>query len=80
MAPANCPGQDLRYWTHEDIYELPCVHCGQLIEFYKDDLRRTCPHCSHCMVNPRNNMACAAWCKHAEECLAQLGRANQTDR
>jgi len=72
MAPRQCPGQDLRYWTPECIYENCCTQCGKPVEFFKDDLRRRCPHCGAYTVNPRNDMACAAWCQHAEECLAQM--------
>lgn len=70
----SCPGQDLRYWKPEDLFESPCAHCGESLEFFKDDLQRKCPHCGEMTVNPRNDMACAAWCKHAKECLEQLGR------
>lgn len=70
----HCPGQDMRYWKPEDICEEPCSHCGGPIEFFKDDLRRRCPHCGQFTANPRNDMSCAAWCKHAKECLEQLGR------
>jgi endogenous inhibitor of DNA gyrase (YacG/DUF329 family) len=74
MSNSNCPGQDTRYWKPEDIYEMPCAQCGKPVEFFKDDLRRKCPHCGDYTVNPNNDMACAAWCKYAPECLAQLGR------
>lgn len=74
MADPHCPGQDLRYWKPEDIFEALCSHCGRPVEFFKDDLRRICPRCGEFTVNPKNNMACAAWCKHAPECLAELGR------
>ncbi|MCL5103051.1 MAG: phage terminase large subunit family protein [Armatimonadetes bacterium] len=74
MAKPQCPGQDMRFWKPGDIFEIPCVHCGQPMEFFKDDLRRKCKHCGKYSVNPKNDMACAAWCQHAPECLAQLGR------
>lgn len=74
MNNQNCPGQDLRYWKPEDIFEAPCAHCGGNVEFFKDDLRRKCPNCGKFTVNAKNDMACAAWCKHAKECLEQLGR------
>jgi hypothetical protein len=45
-----------------------------MIEFFKDDLRRTCPSCGAKTVNPKNDLACAAWCKEAAACLAQMGR------
>ena len=74
MKRASCPGQDTQYWKPEDIFEAPCVHCAQPIEFFKDDLRRKCPHCGKYAINPRNDLSCAAWCKRAAECLDQLGR------
>ena len=74
MPKFNCPGQDTRYWKPEDIFESPCANCGKNMEFFKDDLRRKCPHCGEFTVNPKNDLACAAWCKHAKECLEQMGR------
>ncbi|HEY3417300.1 MAG TPA: hypothetical protein VGM23_10500 [Armatimonadota bacterium] len=74
MAKRNCPGQDTQYWGPESLFEEPCVHCGAAIEFFKDDLRRICPHCGGYTVNPKNDLACAAWCASAAECLAQMGQ------
>lgn len=74
MAKQNCPGQDTQFWKLDSIFELACVHCGKTIEFFKDDLRRRCPHCRQYMVNPKNDLACAAWCASAAQCLAQMGR------
>ncbi|MEI6915712.1 MAG: hypothetical protein WCL39_11315 [Armatimonadota bacterium] len=79
MATPNCPGQDLRYWKPEDIYEQPCAHCGKPIEFFKTDLHRKCPSCGGFSVNPRNDMACAAWCNSAKECLKQLDKPPQEE-
>jgi DNA-directed RNA polymerase subunit RPC12/RpoP len=73
MAEIHCPGQDLRYWKLDDVYEVVCVHCGARIEFFKDDPRRRCKACDKLMLNPRNDMSCAQWCKHAKECLESLG-------
>jgi len=30
---ADCPGRDRSSWTYDDIYEVPCSACGELIEF-----------------------------------------------
>jgi predicted RNA-binding Zn-ribbon protein involved in translation (DUF1610 family) len=59
----------MQYWTPDDIYEVPCFGCGQPIEFFKDDLRRKCPNCGEQRVNPKKDLSCAAWCKHAKECM-----------
>jgi NADH pyrophosphatase NudC (nudix superfamily) len=79
MARRNCPGQDTRFWTPDHIYDHPCAQCGAPVEFFRDDLRRVCPHCGAHTVNPKNDLACAAWCAHAAECLAQMGRALPAD-
>lgn len=73
MAEIHCPGQDLRYWKLDDIYEIECAHCGAHIEFFKDDPRRLCKACGKHMLNPRNDMSCAQWCKFAKQCLESLG-------
>lgn len=70
---SNCPGQDTRYWTPKDVYEIPCTECGKSIEFFKDDLKRNCPHCGRQNLNPNNDLSCAEWCGAAVECLEELG-------
>lgn len=74
MTTRKCPGQDTRNWTVNDIYEVSCPHCGFQVEYFKDDLKRACPQCGKCVVNPKNDMACAAWCKSATECLEQISQ------
>ncbi len=71
----HCPGQDPRFWKAEDVSEEPCIHCGKVVEFFKDDLRRKCPYCRQMTYNPHHDLACAAWCPSAEQCLAQYGRS-----
>ena len=73
MSKPQCPGQDTRYWKPEDVFEVPCARCGRPMEFFKDDLKRNCPHCAQPNLNPRNDLACAAWCKAAPECQEELG-------
>ena len=73
MFEQRCPGQDTRYWKLTDIFESMCVHCGRPIEFFKTDLKRSCPHCGLDTLNPRNDLSCAGWCKSAKECLASVG-------
>ena len=69
MIGTKCPGQDMRYWTAEDVYEENCPQCGELIEFFKTDIRLRCPNCKTRVANPRFNMGCAEWCAYAEQCL-----------
>lgn len=67
----RCPGQDLRFWTPRDIFDVGCPHCGGTIEFWKDDPSRRCPGCGREARNPRLDVGCAEWCKYAAECLGQ---------
>jgi endogenous inhibitor of DNA gyrase (YacG/DUF329 family) len=68
----RCPGQDQRYWTAEDIFDVRCPSCGKDIEFWKDEPMRFCASCGKEVRNPRIDLGCAKWCKHAEECLGKL--------
>uniref|UniRef100_A0A832LU56 Phosphohydrolase n=1 Tax=Caldimicrobium thiodismutans TaxID=1653476 RepID=A0A832LU56_9BACT len=68
----RCPGQDWRYWKEDAIFEVNCPHCGESIEFFKDDTVRKCPHCKRTVPNPRMDFGCAAYCKYAELCLGEL--------
>jgi hypothetical protein len=65
---AICPGMNPMNWKIEDIFEVLCVSCGTSIEFWKDDVKRTCS-CGKVIFNPRLGNLCLAWCDKAEECL-----------
>ena len=68
----QCPGQDNRYWSGEAVYELPCPHCGNELEFFKDDSQRTCKQCGHKVLNPKIDFGCASYCPYAEQCMGAL--------
>lgn len=68
MTRTICPGQDTRYWKPDDIFDAACPACGGRVEFFKDDVSRTC-RCGHLIENPRVGLGCARWCGHAVECL-----------
>ena len=34
MSPPRCPGQDTRYWTADDAFDIKCPHCGHEMEFF----------------------------------------------
>ena len=82
MAIGNeqCPGQSTMFWRPEDVHEKPCPHCGYLIEFFKIDLKRSCPQCHREVLNPKANFSCAEWCKHAEECLGPILYTQVTEK
>ena len=65
----KCPGQDMRFWGPQDVYEVTCGACGYRVEFFKDEPTRICRNCGNRLVNPRLALGCAQWCEHAKECL-----------
>ncbi len=68
MPDAHCPGQDLRTWKPEDICDVPCPTCGNLVEIWKDEPVRTCPKCHQPVPHPRLNRGCLQWCVRAKDC------------
>jgi hypothetical protein len=69
----KCPGQDTRYWKPGDIFDVECPHCGNTVEFFKDEVTRLCKGCKNKIVNPRMDFGCAGYCQFAEQCLGSLG-------
>lgn len=65
----RCPGLDKKNWTSKDIYELPCPFCGNLIEFWKDDIKRKCKKCGKIIKNKKIDLGCAEWCKFSDKCI-----------
>lgn len=68
----QCPGQDNRYWDGEAVFEVSCPHCGNKLEFFKDDSQRSCKKCGNRVLNPRIDFGCATYCSHAEQCLGAM--------
>jgi len=68
----QCPGQDSRYWSGEDVFEADCPNCGHSVEFFKDDSQQKCRKCGHRMLNPKMDFGCASYCPHAEQCLGSM--------
>ncbi|MGM0652317.1 MAG: hypothetical protein ACQES4_05995 [Bacillota bacterium] len=78
MIGTKCPGQDMRYWTADDVYEEDCPKCGEPVEFFKTDIRLRCPNCKAKMANPRFDMGCAQYCAYAEQCLGPGAKGMQS--
>ena len=68
----KCPGQDMKYWKDDAIFEADCPKCGTAVEFYKDDTTRKCSQCGYRFVNPKMDFGCASYCQFAEQCLGTM--------
>lgn len=68
----QCPGQDSRYWSGEDVFETKCTKCGHSVEFFKDDSQQKCKKCGHRILNPKIDFGCASYCPHADQCLGSM--------
>jgi hypothetical protein len=68
----KCPGQDMKYWKDDAIFDADCPKCGTTVEFYKDDTTRKCRKCDHRFVNPKMDFGCASYCQFAEQCMGTL--------
>lgn len=47
----GCSLSNTRKWTANSIYEIECPDCGDLVEFFKDEKKRTCDN-GHKIHNP----------------------------
>ncbi|MFC1584290.1 hypothetical protein ACFL5V_01945 [Fibrobacterota bacterium] len=72
MSLHKCPGMNPSFWKPKDIKESRCPTCGSTVEFWKDDIKRTCSHCGKTMFNPNLSNLCLTYCDKAVECLGNL--------
>ena len=58
----KCTGNNTQEWGNEAIFELECPHCGNYVEFFKDEITRNCPRCKGTVTNNSNDYGCGQWC------------------
>lgn len=66
---SRCPGQDMRNWGYDAIFEIDCPKCHDSIEFFKDEIKHRCRGCGEVVFNDRIDLGCAKWCPSAESCV-----------
>ncbi len=54
----NCGVGDTRKWNPNSIYDIKCDKCGAMVEFFKDDKKRSCGECGNKMTNPHAGTDC----------------------
>ncbi|MFC1668426.1 hypothetical protein ACFL1T_03470 [Chlamydiota bacterium] len=69
----KCPGIDHKYWKEEDIFEVICPHCGKKVEFFRDDILRSCQKCKKQIKNPKIDSSCSTYCKFKDICSLDSG-------
>ena len=68
----KCPGQDIKYWKPDAVFDVKCPKCGKGVEFFKDDTIRKCSNCGFKFINPKMDFGCAAYCPYAAQCVGNL--------
>ena len=58
----RCSGNNTEEWGFEAIFEIACPKCGMMVEFFKDEIKRTCPKCRESVLNDRKDQGCGQWC------------------
>ena len=60
----KCTGNNTQDWGFDAIFDVKCPNCGYSVEFFKDDIKRNCPHCQESVLNNRKDFGCRQWCDH----------------
>jgi len=63
----RCSGNNSEEWSFEAIFEKACPNRGMMVEFFKDEIRRTCPACRKNVFNDRKDQGCGQWCSSSSE-------------
>jgi len=58
----KCTGNNTQEWGFDAIFDVECPECGSLVEFFKDEIKRNCPHCRNSVPNDRGDHGCDQWC------------------
>jgi len=61
----KCPGQDKRKLK---IETLKCKNCGHEVEFFSDEIKRSCPQCKDEVIR-EVLPTCIDWCRYAKDCV-----------
>ena len=64
-AMRKCTGNNTQDWGFDAIFDVVCPQCGNLVEFFKDELNRYCPQCKNSVRNDRKDYGCGQWCSPA---------------
>jgi hypothetical protein len=58
----KCTGNNTQEWGPDAIFNVECKNCGNMVEFFKDEISRTCSRCKNTVNNDRKDYGCEQWC------------------
>ena len=58
----KCTGNNTQDWGFDAIFDVKFTNCGNLVEFFKDEINRNCLQCKKSVFNDRKDYGCGQWC------------------
>ena len=58
----KCSGNNFEEWGFDGIFDIECPDCGNLVEFFKDEITRRCSQCKKIVHNNRGYYGCGQLC------------------
>ncbi len=58
----KCSGNNTEEWGFNAIFNIECPCCGHSVEFFKDEITRTCSQFKKTVHNNRGDYGCGQWC------------------
>ncbi len=52
----KCTGNNTQEWGVDAIFNVECTNCGNSVEFFKDEIIRSCPECKRTVVSAHPEM------------------------
>jgi hypothetical protein len=57
----KCTGNNTREWAFDAIFDVGCKNCGNMVEFFKDEISRSCSRFKKTVYNDRKDYGCGQW-------------------
>jgi ribosomal protein S27AE len=58
----KCTGNNTYEWGFDAVFEIECPNCGNMVEFFKDEITRNCGKCHATVENNSQDYGCSLWC------------------
>ena len=68
----KCTGNNTQEWNFDSIFEVKCPTCGNMVEFFKDEITRNCSQCKNTVYNSRKDYGCGQWCSSSSTHMRNL--------